>query len=71
MPRKTAESKKVILAVRVTLRVKKIVTDVARSEDMDVSEWVRSLIKSELERRGLWNKVLTIPYFEESKEDEK
>ena len=62
MPRKILGSKKVVIAIRVPPHIKKLVCQVARSEDMDVSEWVRNLIRDELDKRGLLHKRLTLPY---------
>ncbi|KPV64440.1 MAG: hypothetical protein AOA65_0972 [Candidatus Bathyarchaeota archaeon BA1] len=49
------------LSVRVTPRVKDIVAQVAQSEGVDVSEWLRNLIVGELKGRGVLPTVLTVP----------
>ena len=46
------EHKTEMLAVRVTKPIKDAVVMVAQSEGVDVSEWMRSLIISELRKRG-------------------
>jgi len=69
MPRKIIGSKKVVIAVRVPPYIKKLICQVARNEDMDVSEWVRNLIRNELNRRGLLHKRLTMPYLKDIFED--
>jgi len=51
MPKKNSETKTALLATRVTSLLKGVVSDEARKDGLDVSEWVRSLIISELRRR--------------------
>ncbi len=58
MPVKTGVRKSQIIAVRVTPRIKEMVVQIARSEGLDVSEWVRSLIIGELRRRGFLSPTL-------------
>jgi len=65
MPKKISGSKKVVLAVRVSPHIKNTVVKLASTEDMDVSEWIRNLIRKELDRRGLLHKRLTLPYLED------
>jgi uncharacterized protein (DUF1778 family) len=48
-----SEYKTEMLAVRVTKPIKDAVIMAAQSEGLDVSEWMRSLIISELRRRSL------------------
>ena len=50
MPQKTGTPKNVLLATRVTPRVRDIVLQMARRERLNVSEWMRNLIVSELKR---------------------
>jgi hypothetical protein len=40
------------LTVRATLRIKELVSQIARREDVDISEWLRNLIICELKRYG-------------------
>ncbi|MHA1632553.1 MAG: plasmid mobilization protein [Candidatus Freyarchaeota archaeon] len=63
MPVKREKSghKTELLSVRVTPRIKEIVAQVARSEGLDVSEWLRNLIVVELKRRGSLPVVLMPP----------
>ena len=42
-----------LLTFRVTASVKEAVVHVAHGDGMDVSEWLRSLVISELRRRGV------------------
>ena len=70
MPRKILDSRKVVIAIRVPPHIKKLVCQAARSEDMDVSEWIRNLIRDELERRGLLHKRLALPPLEEILEED-
>jgi len=69
MPRKILGSRKVVIAIRVPPHIKELVCQVAKREDMDVSEWVRNLIRSELDRRGLLHKRLTLPHLEDILEE--
>jgi len=63
MPVKRGKSgrKTELLSVRVTPRIKEIVAQVAHSEGLDVSEWLRNLIVVELKRRGSLPVVLMPP----------
>ncbi|MHA1711900.1 MAG: hypothetical protein ACTSUS_07570 [Candidatus Freyarchaeota archaeon] len=51
------------LSVRVTSRIKEVVAQVAHSEGLDVSEWLRNLIVVELKRRESLPIVLMPPDF--------
>jgi len=46
-------SKSTIIALRLNPRIAELVSQVALSEGMNVSEWIRSLIVEELKKRGL------------------
>jgi len=52
MPKKNSEPKTALISTRVTSPIKRVVSEEAQKEGLDVSEWVRSLITSELRRRG-------------------
>jgi hypothetical protein len=52
MPR-VKSSKNASVAFRLNPRIAELVSQVASSEGMNVSEWIRSLIVEELKRRGL------------------
>ncbi len=60
MPTKSSARKSQVIAVRVTPKIKEIIVQVARSEGLDVSEWIRHLIVSELRRRGILSPLPTI-----------
>jgi len=50
MPQKTGIPKTVLLATRVTPRIRDIVVQMATREGLNVSEWLRNLIILELKR---------------------
>jgi len=52
MPR-VKSPKNTTVAFRLNPRIAELVSQVASSEGMNVSEWIRSLIVEELKRRGL------------------
>lgn len=71
MPRKTGTPKTVLLATRVTPRIRDIVVQMAHREGFNVSEWLRNLIISELKRNEALPSVLRSPDFKlELDEDE-
>ena len=53
MPRKFAYSpvKRATISVRLAPSIKDVLTQVAHTEGLDVSEWLRDLILNELRRR--------------------
>jgi len=71
LPRKTGTPKTVLLATRVTPRIRDIVVQMAHREGFNVSEWLRNLIISELKRNEALPSVLRSPDFKlELDEDE-
>ena len=50
MPQKSGTPKNVLLATRVTPRIRDIVVQMSHREGLNVSEWLRNLIISELKR---------------------
>ncbi len=50
MPKKTGTPKNVLLATRVTPMIRDIVEQMSQREGLNVSEWLRNLIISELKR---------------------
>ena len=61
MPKKMrgSASKNMVLSVRVTLRLKRLVTEAAHGEGLYVSEWLRTLIVGELKKNRVLPVVLT------------
>ena len=71
LPQKTGTPKTVLLATRVTPRIRDIVVQMAHREGLNVSEWLRNLIISELKRNEALPSVLLSPDFRlELDEDE-
>ena len=60
-----SKSKSVLMATRVTPRIRDVVARMAESEGLNVSEWLRSLIVAELKRRNSLPFVLAISGLEE------
>jgi Flp pilus assembly protein TadB len=58
VPKSASESKTELLTTRVTPRIKSIVVQIAQREGLDVSEWLRNLVVSELRKRGEFQKSL-------------
>jgi len=50
MPRKSSNPKTVLIATRVTPKIKKIIAQMAYREGLSVSEWLRNLIVVELKK---------------------
>jgi hypothetical protein len=50
MPRKSSNPKTVLIATRVTPKIKSIMTQMAHREGLSVSEWLRNLIVMELKK---------------------
>ena len=61
MPQKTGIPKTVLLATRVTPRIRDIVVQMATREGLNVSEWLRNLIILELKRAEALPSVLRAP----------
>ena len=61
MPRKTGTPKNMLLATRVTPRIRDIVVQMAQREGLNVSEWMRNLIIMELKRAEALPSVLRAP----------
>ena len=72
MPQKSGTPKNVLLATRVTPRIRDIVVQMAQREGLNVSEWLRNLIISELKRNEVLPAVLRAPNLKlEFDEDER
>jgi hypothetical protein len=63
LPQKTGTPKTVLLATRVTPRIRDIVVQMAHRKGLNVSEWLRNLIISELKRNEALPSVLLSPDF--------
>lgn len=63
MPRKNGIPKNILLATRVTPRIRDIIIQMAHREGLNVSEWLRNLIISELKRNEVLPNVLRAPNF--------
>ena len=61
MPRKSSNPKTVLIATRVTPRIKKIISQMAYREGLSVSEWLRNLIVVELKRNEALPSINNIP----------
>lgn len=70
MPRKSGNTKSVLLATRVTPRIRDIVVQMARREGLNVSEWLRNLIIMELKRAEALPNVLSAPNFDLDLDDD-
>ena len=71
MSRKTGTPKTVLLATRVTPRIRDIVVQMAHREGLNVSELLRNLIISELKKNEALPSVILSPDFRlELDEDE-
>ncbi|MHA2394291.1 MAG: plasmid mobilization protein [Promethearchaeota archaeon] len=64
MPRKKGISKNVLLATRVTPKIRDIVAQMAYREGLNVSEWLRNLIISELKENQVLPTVFRSPNLE-------
>jgi len=61
MPRKSSNPKIVLIATRVTPKIKSIIAQMAYREGLSVSEWLRNLIVVELKRNEALPKINRIP----------
>lgn len=64
MPRKNGIAKNVLLATRVTPKIRDIVAQMAYREGLNVSEWLRNLIISELKENQVLPTVFRSPNLE-------
>jgi hypothetical protein len=64
MPRNSSNPKTVLLATRVTPKIKAIVEQMAIREGLSVSEWLRNLIVMELKKSEALPSVLKIPEYD-------
>ena len=63
MPRKSAHPKTVLIATRVTPRIKAIIEQMAIREGLSVSEWLRNLIVVELKKNEALPAILKMPEY--------
>lgn len=63
MPQKSGTPKNVLLATRVTPRIRDIVVQMAHREGLNTSEWLRNLIINELKRNEALPNVIKAPNF--------
>jgi len=61
MPQKSGTPKNVLLATRVTPRIRDIVVQMSQREGLNVSEWLRNLIINELKRNEALPNVIRAP----------
>ncbi len=71
MPQKTGTPKTVLLATRVTPRIRDIVVSMAVREGLNVSEWMRNLIIMELKRSEALPNFIRAPTFDLEMDDDK
>jgi len=64
MPRNSSNPKTVLLATRITPKIKAIVEQMAIREGLSVSEWLRNLIVMELKKSEALPSVLKIPEYD-------
>lgn len=69
MPQKSGTPKTVLLATRVTPRIRDIVVQMASREGLNVSEWMRNLIIMELKRAEALPNILRAPTFDLEMDD--
>jgi len=53
MPRKSSDLKTELVATRVTPSIKRVVSQEAKKMGLDISEWLRLLIISEIRKMGM------------------
>jgi len=70
MPQKSGTPKNVLLATRVTPRIRDIVVQMAHREGLNTSEWLRNLIINELKRNEALPNVIKAPNFKLELEEE-
>jgi hypothetical protein len=64
MPRNNANPKTVLLATRVTPRIKRVVTQLAQREGLAVSEWLRNIVVMELKRNSALPAMIPMQEYE-------
>jgi len=64
LPKKRRNIKTVTLNIRISPHIKRLIDQVAFSEGMATSEWVRNLIVNDLRKRGVLHRILTPPSIE-------
>ena len=64
MPRNNANPKTILLATRVTPRIKRVIVQLAQREGLAVSEWLRNIIVMELKRNSALPAVIQMPEYE-------
>ncbi|MFA5869706.1 MAG: hypothetical protein WC941_08415 [Candidatus Bathyarchaeia archaeon] len=69
MPKKTGSPKNVLLATRVTPMIRDIVEQMSRREGLNVSEWMRNLIITELKRSQALPTTIRSPDLELDKDE--
>lgn len=70
MPQKSGTPKNVLLATRVTPRIRDIVVQMAHREGLNTSEWLRNLIINELKRNEALPNVIKVPNYKPDLEKE-
>ncbi len=70
MPQKSGTPKNVLLATRVTPRIRDIVVQMAHREGLNTSEWLRNLIINELKRNEALPNVIKASNFKLDLEEE-
>jgi len=63
MPRNNANPKTVLLATRVTPRIKHIIVQLAQREGLAVSEWLRNIVVMELKRNSALPAMIQVPEY--------
>jgi hypothetical protein len=69
MPQKTGTPKTVLLATRVTPRIRDIILQMASREGLNTSEWLRNLIILELKKSEALPNILREPSLDVEKDD--
>lgn len=64
IPRNNSNPKSVLLATRVTPKIKAIVEQMALREGLSVSEWLRNLVVLELKNSEALPSILRIPEYD-------
>jgi hypothetical protein len=64
MPRNNANPKTVLMATRVTPRIKRLVMQLAQREGLAVSEWLRNIVVMELKRNSALPAIIQMPEYE-------
>ena len=64
MPRNNANPKTVLLATRVTPRIKRLVGQLAQREGLAVSEWLRNIVVMELKRNSALPALIQSPEYD-------